>query len=361
MPLTFTTDDIADTKPAEPLTFSEADFEEPSGESTFKKVSKAVGSPFTESGEFLSSLSKAAALTAVGEPGLAKQELQSFAENQLPPAAQQGLETAGMRDTSPYEEGRQSLPVVERAAAGLGPGLIGSAPQLAATMVAGPVGAATFGFNKEGFDPVQAVTAMIAPMAGKFLGNVAAKVAVKAGISSDQAMALIDRVGGAAGVAGIMSAPSVAQIASMEPGEARDQAIEDTAANALLMGVLGGSGERSETAPARKSTVPIAKAVATEINQAGPSFNGETPPKPVVEFAEPRPKIGFTVEDFAPAGQPEPPKEPEAPAAAPQTPAPPVSEPGEDKPAETPPEAPAGKLTLPPALLVDVKPFNISP
>jgi hypothetical protein len=312
MPLNFTTDDFEETEPSEPLTFNESDFSDTPQESTFKKVSKAVGRPFIESGDLLSRAAKSAALTAVGEPGLAKQEFASLGLDQLSPETQRDIEASGEDNTSPYDEARKTLPMVERAASGIAPGLIGSAPQLAATMVAGPAGAATFGLNKEGFDPVQAVAAIIAPGAGKILGNVAAKVAAKSGITSQAAMALIDRVGGATGVAGIMSAPAAAQIASMAPGEERDQAIEDTAANALLMGVLGGSGERGETALSPKSTKPIAKVISREL------LNAE------VQQAAPRPKIGFTVADFDPAGKTEPvlppPEAPTTPAQAPKPP-----------------------------------------
>jgi hypothetical protein len=323
MPLNFTTDDFEETEPSEPLTFNESDFSDTPQESTFKKVSKAVGRPFIESGDLLSRAAKAAALTAVGEPGLAKQEFASLGLDQLSPETQRDIEASGEDNTSPYDEARKTLPMVERAASGIAPGLIGSAPQLAATMVAGPAGAATFGLNKEGFDPVQAVAAIIAPGAGKILGNVAAKVAAKSGITSQAAMALINRVGGATGVAGIMSAPAVAQIASMAPGEERDQAIEDTAANALLMGVLGGSGERGETALAPKSTKPIAKVISRELLNAEPEIQ-DSDPTPIVQQAAPHPKIGFTVADFSPDGQTEevlpPPEAPTTPAEDPKPP-----------------------------------------
>lgn len=204
-------------------------------------VTKGLGIGLDATGKILRGGLQAGLLAATGNPDLARQELVSAGDAFSQPAGREPT-------TSPYEEGRQSLPLPARMAAGVVPSLVQTAPQLALTAIQPELGAASFGLTPEGFDPVTAATMMVAPQGGKILGGIIEKVAAKAGISSAKALDTINRAGGAAGVAGVMSAPSVYQISQMPAGEERDKAIEDTASNAILIGLLGTQAKREQPA-----------------------------------------------------------------------------------------------------------------
>lgn len=204
-------------------------------------ATKGLGVGLDAAGKILRGGLQAGLLAATGNPDLAKQELMSAGDAFSQPAGREPT-------TSPYEEGRQSLPLPARMAAGVVPSLVQTAPQLALTAIQPELGAASFGLTPEGFDPVTAATMMVAPQGGKILGGIIEKVAAKAGISSAKALDTINRAGGAAGVAGVMSAPSVYQISQMPAGEERDKAIEDTASNAILIGLLGTQAKREQPA-----------------------------------------------------------------------------------------------------------------
>lgn len=168
-------------------------------------------------------------------------------EIQADPLARKVLAKAGVNlppTESPYEESRQSMPTVPRAVAGAGMGLIQSVPRLALAAMQPELGAASFGATPEGFDPVQAGVMLIAPAGGKIAGNILKKAADAAGVSSKTVLNAVDRAGGAASVAGLMSAPSVYQITQMPDGKEKQNAIENTAANAIIIGLLGATGHR---------------------------------------------------------------------------------------------------------------------
>lgn len=191
-------------------------------------VSSRIGKVLKSAGTDIGDVVKAYAFEAIGEPELQMEQL---------------------KGKDPWEAGRQSLPAIPRAASGAVSGLVESAPQFALAAADPVLGAMSFGFTPEGFDPVQAGTMLIAPEGGKFLGNLTSKLAAKAGISSKAALSVIDRAGGASGVAGLMSAPIVYQISKMPDGNEKSEAIENAAANALLVGVMGATGKRNEKTP----------------------------------------------------------------------------------------------------------------
>lgn len=199
---------------------------------------------------------------------LATQQLIATAAN-MDPAWKQEDERLGIDTSDPYEDARQTLPVAERMASGIGPGLLQSAPQLALTAVQPELGAVSFGFTPEGFDPVQAAAMMAAPAAGKLVGGIAGKLAAKAGIGDAQALDVINRLGGGAGVASLISAPTAYQIAQMKPGPERDEAIHDAASNAILTGLLGSVGARGT--PTDLPDVEKAPRPPNLSEQAGPA------------------------------------------------------------------------------------------
>lgn len=176
---------------------------------------------------------------------LANQQLLATAA-EMNPKWKDAMEKEGIDTADPYEEARQTLPAAERMAAGVGPGLLQSAPQLALAAVQPELGAASFGFTPEGFDPVQAAAALIAPGGGKMIGGIAERLAARVGISHEQAFGVINRLGGGAGVAGLISAPAAYQIAQMKPGQERDAALQDAASNAILTGIMGSFAGHNE-------------------------------------------------------------------------------------------------------------------
>jgi hypothetical protein len=201
-------------------------------------ITRDIGFGMNFLGQALKGDTEAALFNMVGQKELANQQLIATAGN-MNPAWKQKDEDLGIDTSDPYEEARETLPAVERMASGIGPGLIQSAPQLALSALQPELGAASFGFTPNGFDPVQAAAAMIAPAGGKMMGGLAERLATKAGISNDQALDVINQLGGGAGVAGLISAPTAYQIAQMQPGKERDEAIQDAASNGILTGILG--------------------------------------------------------------------------------------------------------------------------
>ena len=230
-------------------------------------VTRTIGTSLNAAGQALKGDAEAALFQITGQPEAANQELISTAAKMMPSEAAKDQQL-GIDTSDPYEDARQTLPVAERIASGIGPGFIQSAPQMALTAVQPELGAASFGFTPDGFDPIQAAAMMIAPAGGRMIGGIAENLAAKAGITSKQALGLINRLGGGTGVASLISAPTAYQIAQMKPGPQRDDAIQDAASSAIIAGVLGGMGEHN---------VPEEPALTTEdvTHNAVPEPNGE--------------------------------------------------------------------------------------
>jgi hypothetical protein len=130
-------------------------------------------------------------------------------------------------------------------------GIVESIPKLSA-FLAGPVaGAAAFGSSSEkGFDPYDAALALVAPELGKFGGTILKKAAQKAGISSYQALNMIDRLGGGTFVASLFSAKPAIEISKMEEGPEKQKAWKEFMAGFFTNAALGMIGKRPpEIAP----------------------------------------------------------------------------------------------------------------
>lgn len=216
-------------------------------------VTKGLGIAFDTAGKLLSTGAKAILDYAArgGKTDLSKEEFSALVDQ-----INGGTYTGEPPAQSPYDDARLSLPIVPRALAGVGMETIEQSPRLALAAVQPEAGAVSFGFTPKGFDPVQAGTMLIAPEGGKILGNIADKLAVKYGISSQEARDTIAKFGGATGIASIMSAPSIYEISKMPDGEDKNRAIEDTAANAMtvfLLGLTGKSGRTSKEGSTKSS------------------------------------------------------------------------------------------------------------
>jgi A nuclease of the HNH/ENDO VII superfamily with conserved WHH len=208
-------------------------------------VTRKIGYGLNFAGQAVKGDVEAALFQMLGYPELANQQLMATADD-MNPAWKQKDESLGIDTSDPYEDARQTLPVAQRMTSGIGPGLLQSVPQMVLAALQPELGAASFGFTPQGFDPVQAAAAMVAPGGGKMIGDVAEGLAAKAGLSDEQALDVINRVGGGAGIAGLMSAPTAYQVAQMDPGKERDQAIQDATSNAILTGLLDSIAGREE-------------------------------------------------------------------------------------------------------------------
>jgi hypothetical protein len=205
-------------------------------------VTKGLGIGLSTLGKIIAGEAKAGLDLTTGNPDLAKQEMLAAGDQFNKPVGREPVE-------SPWEQGRESLPTIPRASAGVGAGLIETSPQLALSAVDPVIGGLSFGFTPEGFDPVQAGTMLAAPYVGKFLGGAAAKAANKLGVDSTTLLNVVNRASGGAGAAGLLSAPQLSQLAQMPAGTDRDQATEDTLANAisiLAMDTMGRHGLSAE-------------------------------------------------------------------------------------------------------------------
>lgn len=261
---------------------------------------KTIGNAISDVGQDIGDVAKAYAFEAAGDPIDQAKQLGVKAEtlNKL------GV-TKGETDdeTDPWEQGRQMLPPVERAAAAGASGLIESAPQMAA-FAANPVaGALSFGFNRDGFSPKNAAMAVALPFIGKYTGSVVAAIAQKAGVSSEAALQAFNKLGGAAGAAGAIGADEAHQISQL-PKDKQKEAWIDAAGNVgsmFLLGTMGGSEKPVET-PANE-----------EINSRNPT----------VDDTQPAPETPAPSEPQAPEeqvqDQPELPQEAPAPAAEPES------------------------------------------
>ncbi len=204
-------------------------------------VTRGVGTVLDDAGKAVKGDAEASLFWNTGQPQLAAQQLAATTSDIIP-SVKQWLDKQNVDTSDPYEDARQTLPAPERFASGIGPELLQTAPQMALTALQPELGALSFGFTPQGFDPVQAGVALIAPEGGKWVGGVAEKLAAKAGISNADALGIVNRLGGGAGVAGLLSAPALYQIAQMNPGPERNDAIQEAASNAILTGFLGGLG-----------------------------------------------------------------------------------------------------------------------
>lgn len=151
------------------------------------------------------------------------------------------------------------LRIVERGSQGL----IESAPKMAAVAglqaagVPAPVSAGlVFGTTEHGFDPKQALIAAALPIIGEYTGSLAETIASKAGVSSATALQTLNKLGGAAGAAAMISADQLAEIMKLPPEKRKDALIEAAAnvGSTFLLGMLG-KGKDSEEVEKEKSPI----------------------------------------------------------------------------------------------------------
>ncbi len=224
-----------------------------------------IGKALQKAGEKVRDEVAAAMFEVAGDPQDALKQLGYTAED---------LKRMGYTDVEPdtgekpFEQGMQMLPPVQHAVAKAAEGIVISTPKLAIAAVDPLAGVLAFGSTPEGFDLKQAVLAWVLPEIGEAGGEIAESIAVEAGISSQAALQLLNKLGGAAAVAGAIGLDELQQILKLPP-EQRKQALLDAAANAgsmLVLGMLGGKKERPEPYEPKESPIE-----PTEYPQEKPS------------------------------------------------------------------------------------------
>ncbi len=204
-----------------------------------------IGKALQKAGEKVRDEVAAAMFEVAGDPQDALKQPGYTAED---------LKRMGYKDVEPdtgekpFEQGMQMLPPVQHAVAKAAEGIVISTPKLAIAAVDPLAGAIAFGSTPEGFDVKQAVLALVLPDIGEYGGEIAESIAAEAGISSKVALQLLNKLGGAAAVAGAIGLDELQEILKLPP-EKRKQALLDAAANAgsaLILGMLGGKKESGE-------------------------------------------------------------------------------------------------------------------
>lgn len=150
------------------------------------------------------------------------------------------------------EEAVKEYPKPVQVGIRVGEGLARSAPQMAAAVVNPYLGAAAFGFTPEGFDPKAAAIAAALPILGSKTGLLTESMALKAGVTSNEALTALNRLGGVSGAAGLIAADEAIRISQL-PKELQEQAWIDAAANVGSQFLLGGVGPIQRPALSRMS------------------------------------------------------------------------------------------------------------
>jgi len=162
----------------------------------------------------------------------------------LPPGMSNAESQQASQDV-PLEDTIRTMPAYQRAIVAAGKGIVESVPQLAANMAIPEAAPIIWGSTPEGFDPKQAVIATLLPTVGKYTGAITEAISSKAGVSNDAALAVLNKLGGAGGAAGLIGADQIATISQLPP-EQRQDALIDAVGNVGSMFLLGGMGDRHQ-------------------------------------------------------------------------------------------------------------------
>lgn len=192
-------------------------------------------------------------------PRLSEEQLQEVSPGVFEPIPREMIPGVGQTHL-PATEAIRHAPLAIRIPGEMAQGLVGSVPQLAATAALAPVtgpavaAGAIFGLTPEGFDPRAAAVAMALPGAGKITGELVEALATKLGVTSEAALNILHRAGGATGAAGLVAADQAERIARMPEEERKDAAIS-AIASVLSMAPLGAMGERVPLAAKEKGQI----------------------------------------------------------------------------------------------------------
>jgi hypothetical protein len=197
----------------------------------------------------------------------------------LPPdtAEQPGLTTTEAIRTYP--------PAVQAGIRGA-EGFVRTLPQMGIAAVNPYAGAISFGFTPEGFSAKNAAIAAALPFIGSKAGAVVENIAARAGVSGDVALQAFQKIGGAAGAAGLIGADEAYHISQLPEEEQRQAWIDATGniGSMFLLGTMGHSERLKNTdkvlADRASANAETMRGIERDFNRrnAGPAEEGASVP-----------------------------------------------------------------------------------
>lgn len=261
-----------------------------------------IGTALQKAGEKVRDVVAAGEFVAVGDPQDALKQMGYTSDDLKRMGYKDVEEDSGTNGGKPFEQGMQMLPPVQHAIASGAEGIVVSSPKLAIAAVDPVAGAIAFGSTPQGFDPKQALIALVLPMAGKYGGEIVEGLATKLGVSSETALQIFKSLGGAAGITGALGLDQLREISKL-PAEQQKQALIDAAGNlgiTFVMGLLGGEEKPGETAEAENVRVKPSDIAQEEpplsegdrqAKEEQTSPQKPSPPPPSAPASQPAPPI----------------------------------------------------------------------
>jgi hypothetical protein len=164
----------------------------------------------------------------------------------------------------PAEQAFKESPAAMRIPAEAAAGIARSVPRLGAAAANPALAPIAFGATSQGFDVKQAVLAEALPYIGTKGGKFTEFLAQKLGISSDRALMMINKAGGATAAAGLVTADQARQISKLPEGQKRD-AWFGLVGNVLGILPLSVMGEREKPSTEKEpAAAPADKPAAAE-------------------------------------------------------------------------------------------------
>jgi hypothetical protein len=164
----------------------------------------------------------------------------------------------------PAEQTFKESPAAMRIPAEAAAGIARSVPRLGAAAANPALAPIAFGATSQGFDVKQAVLAEALPYIGTKGGKFTEFLAQKLGISSDRALMMINKAGGATAAAGLVTADQARQISKLPEGQKRN-AWFGLVGNVLGILPLSVMGEREKPSTEKEpAAAPADKPAAAE-------------------------------------------------------------------------------------------------
>ncbi|HNS69031.1 MAG TPA: HTH domain-containing protein [Verrucomicrobiota bacterium] len=179
--------------------------------------------------------------------------------------APSGLTPEELQDyVSPYEEGLKQMDrwglfgSVGQIGAKVGTGIVSALPEVLLSAIPGIgkfLSIGSMSMTPEGFDPLTAALLTLAPSVSKQSVKLVDELAQKLGISRRTVRRQLAQITATGATTTLFTAPSVIQVAQMEPGPEKDEALRELGASVLELGFFAAHGARKADAPLGKSKV----------------------------------------------------------------------------------------------------------
>lgn len=215
------------------------------------KAGRAVGKGFDVAGKVIIGGLADVGEAAIQYPGLPPGVASMVTDATRPPGEPpSNIQALIQGEPLPAIYQRRVLPPALRIPETVAQETLGSAPKIAAVAGAQAIGipapiaaGAVFGATPEGFDVKQAAIAAALPVVGKWSGDAVEVLATKLGVSSPEANAILNRLGGVSGAAAVLTADQWNEIRKLPEAQQKDawaNAVGNIAGTALLGGVMQG-------------------------------------------------------------------------------------------------------------------------